>query len=782
MAGDIPPLYLQVELDVTKLKTEMAQVTKTLETLGKEAKTAGKPVSDLGGHFKHLAEGLLAVEAIKKVGEFLGESAHAAVENTKSFALMSRQVEQSTGASAEQVDVVDKQIEALSRLDGVAAKQIRPSFTALARATGDTTQALRLQKIALDVAAGTGKDLQTVSLAMSRALTGNTGALNRLVPGAKNATDQMGFLEKSFKGAAETAANADPYQRMSVAFEQIKEAVGQGLVPIIGQFSDYISGMVPQIQEFFSALSDPTTEIGAQWKAFTDTIINAFNWVVQNARQIGAWALAIGAMVTTVKLIVGAWELYKTAVEIATAAQIAFDIAADANPVGLMLIAVAALGIGVASLTGALAAGGAEMDKYTAKATALYDAQHPQSSYGADPLAARGQGHRDAEIAHMAESLRAADARNAGIAAADQKAYDDRLAKYKAHQTAVQAANKAASDAAKSKAASDAQAAIKAAAEFNKQMGAIAGAVPPLVTQNLGKAMSAVVSMIDKFKAQLAKGVDAGIISATSSNLLNAYAAKEKLVLDKIAAARDNLAQKYDLAKTLMGNISDSVKSLIDLSAIGTTATTVIASFDAISQKVLAFGRNLTQLKSQGVSSDLIGQIANAGVEAGSGIAEGLVSATPDQVQALNNSYKAITDASSVVAEQAARAVYGDGVDVGKGLLQGIIAQDAPLMKAAETMGERFSKAFAKAAKLASQKGMTASEFAKQMKSYEATSMPSALTSLVGAANKPFVGSTSTAPVINVTANSTSNASPHTIAQSVVNSIKFNLPAMIGHM
>ena len=103
-------------------------------------------------------------------------------------------------------------------------------------------------------------------------------------------------------------------------------------------------------------------------------------------------------------------------------------------------------------------------------------------------------------------------------------------------------------------------------------------------------------------------------------------------------------------------------------------------------------------------------------------------------------------------------------------------------MKAAETMGERFSKAFAKAAKLASQKGMTASEFAKQMKSYEATSMPSALTSLVGAANKPFVGSTSTAPVINVTANSTSNASPHTIAQSVVNSIKFNLPAMIGHM
>jgi ABC-type transporter lipoprotein component MlaA len=787
MAGDLPPLILQVELDIQKLKTEMEQVTKTIDSLGKNAKDAGKPVNELGKHFKHLAEGLLAMEAIKKVGEFLGESAHAATENTKSLALMTRQLQSTTGASTEQIDVVDKQIEAMSRLDGVAAKEIRPSFVALARATGDTTQALRLQKIALDVAAGTGKNLQTVSLAMSRALTGNTGALNRLVPGAKNAKDQIGFLEKSFKGAAETAANADPYQRMNVAFEQIKESVGQGLIPVIGQFSDYVTSMVPQIQEFFSQLSDPTTAIGAQWKQFTDGLIASFNWVVQNARQLAAWAIAIGTVVTAVKLAVGAWELYKTAVEIAKAAQIAFDIAADANPVGLMITAVAALGLGVAALTGTLTAGGDALDSYTAKATALYNQEHPgltSAGSGAESrFGSAGVGVSAADKIHqMALGMQAADARAAGMDAADKAAYDKRLAKWQAHQDNLKAAAKAAAEAAKTKTAADHQAALKAAEEFNKQITKLGTAVPPLITQSVGKAMSAVTSMIDGFKQQLAKGLDAGVITAASSNLLSAYANREKAVLDKIAAARDNLAQKYDLAKTLMGTISDSVKSMIDLSSIGTTATTVIASFDAITQKVLAFGRNLTQLKSQGLSKDLIAQIANAGVDAGSGIAAGLAAATPEQVDALNQSYKAISDASSVVSEQAARAVYGDGVDVGKGLLQGIVAQDAPLMKAAETMGERFSKAFAKAAKLATQKGITASEFARQMKTYEATAMPSALTSLVGAANKPFVGSTSTAPVINVTANATTNASPNSIAQSVVNSIKFNLPAMIGHM
>jgi cytidylate kinase len=50
----------------------------------------------------------------------------------------------------------------------------------LSRATGDLNKAQKLQAIAIDVAAGSGKSLETVTNALAKAAEGQTASLGKL--------------------------------------------------------------------------------------------------------------------------------------------------------------------------------------------------------------------------------------------------------------------------------------------------------------------------------------------------------------------------------------------------------------------------------------------------------------------------------------------------------------------------------------------------------------------------------------------------------------------------
>jgi hypothetical protein len=75
---------------------------------------------------------------------------------------------------------------------------------------------------------------------LSNAYNGNAGALRKLIPGLKITGDVIGDVEKGFDGAAETAANLDPYKRFQVIFADIQETVGKELLPVLDEFSEYL--------------------------------------------------------------------------------------------------------------------------------------------------------------------------------------------------------------------------------------------------------------------------------------------------------------------------------------------------------------------------------------------------------------------------------------------------------------------------------------------------------------------------------------------------------------
>jgi hypothetical protein len=134
----------------------------------------------------------------------------------------------------------------------------------LIRSTKDATKAQELQSLALDIAAGTGKDLKTVSEALGKAYDGNLGALKKLGVGidesiikSKNFDAAAAALATTFEGQA--SKQAETFQgkmaRLTVAFDEAKETVGSyvldALTPLL---SGFVDKGIPAIQGFADSL------------------------------------------------------------------------------------------------------------------------------------------------------------------------------------------------------------------------------------------------------------------------------------------------------------------------------------------------------------------------------------------------------------------------------------------------------------------------------------------------------------------------------------------------
>ena len=72
-----------------------------------------------------------------------------------------------------------------------------------------------------------------------------------------------------------SAATVTASERMSIAFGEVQESIGTVLMPAMEALSDWLVDTVPDIQNFFKELMDPTTEVGEAWQnlgaVFTST-------------------------------------------------------------------------------------------------------------------------------------------------------------------------------------------------------------------------------------------------------------------------------------------------------------------------------------------------------------------------------------------------------------------------------------------------------------------------------------------------------------------------------
>lgn len=238
----------------------------------------------------------------------LGEATKAAVEDSKAQAILAQQLENTTGANAAQIKSVETSISKWQTQFGVLDDQLRPAYATLIRSTGDITTSNRLMAIALDASAATGKSLESVTLAMGKSFNGSDTALIKLMPSLKGSKDAINDLAKATAGAAETAANTDPYARMTAIFADLQEKVGMALLPALGELSAWLAS--PGGTEALKLISDAIV------KVLTDAMAVA-KWAVANKDWLLPLATGIGVITTTWKAASAAVSAYNAVAAIA---------------------------------------------------------------------------------------------------------------------------------------------------------------------------------------------------------------------------------------------------------------------------------------------------------------------------------------------------------------------------------------------------------------------------------------------------------------------------------
>jgi hypothetical protein len=245
MAGQSRTLKLSILADVDQLK-------KSLNTANTDVDSSATKMLDFGkkAGLAFAAAGAAAGAYAIKIGI---DGVKAAIEDEASQNKLALALENATGATNAQIAATEGSILKMSLATGVADDKLRPALQRLAISTGDISKAQDLLTVALDVATATGKPLETVANAIGKAYDGNTAALGKLGIGLSAAelktmsfTDVQQKLTDLFGGAA--AANAETYEGkiaiLKVSFDEAKETIGQGLLPMITSLIDYINDNV----------------------------------------------------------------------------------------------------------------------------------------------------------------------------------------------------------------------------------------------------------------------------------------------------------------------------------------------------------------------------------------------------------------------------------------------------------------------------------------------------------------------------------------------------------
>jgi hypothetical protein len=167
----------------------------------------------------------------------------------------------------------EEYIQRLQSEFGILDDKLRPAYQTLAVATGNTAEAQRLLNLSLDIAASTGKDLGSVTSALSRAYLGNNTALSKLGVGISKADlkagkfeDIIAQLEGTFKGAATQSANTfqGSIDKLGVAAANASEIIGTGLIDALKGLGDQdsVDNLAKSMQDAATYTADVIRGIG----------------------------------------------------------------------------------------------------------------------------------------------------------------------------------------------------------------------------------------------------------------------------------------------------------------------------------------------------------------------------------------------------------------------------------------------------------------------------------------------------------------------------------------
>jgi hypothetical protein len=271
-----------------KLLADVDNFTKNLKTADNDVSTFGDKVGEFGKK-AGLAFAAAGAAAVAYAGKLAIDGVKSAIADAAAQEKLALTLKNVTGATDAQIAATEDYITKTSLAFGVTDDDLRPSLERLSRATGDLEKAQKLQTVAIDVAAGSGKSLEAVTNAMAKAAEGNTAALGKLGIGLTAAQLKTMSMDQITAKLADTFENqastqADTFQgklnRLTIAFDEGKETVGAFILDAITPMVEIIvKNVIPAIQDFTSNLGDRLQPVMKVLQPVINGLRSAFNSV-----------------------------------------------------------------------------------------------------------------------------------------------------------------------------------------------------------------------------------------------------------------------------------------------------------------------------------------------------------------------------------------------------------------------------------------------------------------------------------------------------------------------
>jgi hypothetical protein len=277
-----------------KLLADVDNFTKNLNKADNDVVSFGDKVSDFGKK-AGLAFAAAGAAALAYAGKLAIDGVKSAIADAAAQEKLALTLKNVTGATDNQIAATEDYITKTSLAFGVTDDDLRPSLERLARATGDVEKAQKLQTVAIDVAAGSGKSLEAVTNAMAKAAEGNTAALSKLGIGLTSAQLKTMSMDQITAKLADTFENqastkADTFQgklnRLTIAFDEGKETVGAFILDAITPMVELIvKNVIPAIQDFTSNLGEKLQPVMKVIQPIINGLRSAFNSVSSALRD-----------------------------------------------------------------------------------------------------------------------------------------------------------------------------------------------------------------------------------------------------------------------------------------------------------------------------------------------------------------------------------------------------------------------------------------------------------------------------------------------------------------
>ena len=257
MAGDSRTLKLAILGEVKDLSASLNKGSDDVSSFGDKIANFGKAAG--------LAFAAAGAAAVAYAGKLAIDGVKAAIEDEAAQLRLATSIKNVTGATDDQIASTERYITKTQLATGVSDNELRPSLDRLVRSTKSVEEAQKLQALALDISAGTGKNLQTVSEALAKAHDGNFTALKKLGGGidenilkSKDFNAATAALSATFEGQASVQAETfdGKMRRLSEAFGEAKETVGgyilDAVTPLV---SGIVDNVIPAISDFINGIA-----------------------------------------------------------------------------------------------------------------------------------------------------------------------------------------------------------------------------------------------------------------------------------------------------------------------------------------------------------------------------------------------------------------------------------------------------------------------------------------------------------------------------------------------